>query len=252
MMIRFQTLCVAAVVSLSACSPSPHRSEGQPSEHSAGSDHDTLSAKEFDLAVAGSPAFEALRKLLPDEYGEVAKQITSTINAQTTDDAMRSELRSAIRRIRTKNADSAARASDALKVQWLNERIASLEALRIAKGAEICGAYAKTGIPSPADIELIKPYDDRIAALEFAIIADGRIQLADVSKPEQEDQFLLTDSMIEAGLAADQIERYNSGDQAPTLVCNYLLEAFRAARDLPGEPGRRMRAEFVRLNFATI
>lgn len=250
---RLQVTILAASISAS-CAPDTRNSAagvtGSGSANSQAIPSYKMSIDEFDAAVVDSAPFIALRHFLPADYHKIASDITSTLHSDMADVDLKRQVQMALSQLRRANAEAAARATDKLRSQYLDVRQAALESIRAVGGDEACASYARTGSASQGPAELIKKFDDEIASLQMQLIAEGRTSATPAPIPELEDQYLLTDSMIENGLSADQVERYNAGDQSPSELCSYLIESLRAARDLEGEPGKRIRAEFIRFSFA--
>lgn len=240
-------------IGLFACSPDDRATTSTADHSTIVGTRDSakrMSLAEFDFAVSDSAPFEALKRLLPKEYKNVAEQITSSVSDAMSDVEMANALRSAIKLVRKRNAEAAARAHDDFKRRWFDLRASSLDAIRASAGEDACGTYAQTGQMPLSHAKLAKAFDDQITLIEFEMIADGQSLSIPIAKPELEDQFLLTDDMIAAGITVEQLERYNAGDRNPALTCRYLLQAFRSAKRLEGEAGHRIRADFVRFNFA--
>lgn len=234
---RFRTLVVVLAFTV-ACSPQD------------ASGPQAITIAEFERAVSESIPFQAMKRLLPDEYNRAAIQITSTLDDRSTDEEIRRQTKSALVDVLRANSAVASRASSDLILRWLDLKLAALEAVKANGGDVACGAYAQSGQPPSDYTRLVKSFDDQILELEFEMIADGRTRKGDASPLTQEDLFLLGDSLMEAGISAEEIERHSTGDRAPSLACRYALAAFRAAREIKAEPGQRIMAEYVRMNLA--
>ena len=199
---------------------------------------------------AQSPKFvEALQTGFPQDYDALVARAISLKKDGASSEDLQAALSSASADIADKYADYARRAPEAELKSWLDAVANAIEAIHAAGGATLCqkfldqGADALQAVSDREDLQQL--VDARDAALLTAIAAARSADLPAVDAPTETDWAAVDQQMRAAHVPANYGDLLIKNDAQNPNYCPALVELFRNIEIMPGEPGRRIRAEYL-------
>jgi len=201
------------------------------------------------------PQFTAiLRRGFPQDYSQLVQAVAEANPASAPRDDVALVAIRASQDIATAYQDVSRQAPDAQIADWVGAVAASLEAIVLRGGAQLCSAFVAEG-PSALEREgqlvpFLPELDSRDAAM-FEAIAEARSapQSAPVASPTDED-WAAIDAAIRANPGAAQYaDILASDDTSNADYCSALTFFFYAIQTMPGDAGRRIRGEYFAQAF---
>jgi hypothetical protein len=151
--------------------------------------------------------------------------------------------------------ETARQAPPQLVADWMGKLADAMAGVQKVAGAELCSQFVKEGqsvLTDPAMLADLAPaFDARDAALFVALAGARDTPVAEpVGEATDEDWQVVQAAMNGLEVPAGYAQIVANDDTGSNDYCSALAYYFRTVRDLPGESGQRIRAEYFIGSFS--
>lgn len=179
---------------------------------------------------------------LPDDQSKQLMRRLGAIKGQNAD-AVAVELARALTAFRKTYAGDLARAPDELLVPLIRSQLDLFSFVAAREGSRNCIAHAR-GLTDIPDVD--KAYLLSLSAVGTSLFRAVKAAKANGLDPRTDDWAkVVTHAFTQSGGSDQDLDTLLQLDPTNPQTCAVLIDYFRAVLDVPGDVGRRVRAEFA-------
>ena len=201
------------------------------------------------LEKAAPQLVSVLKADFGDDFGKIVKATVAAEPDLVSDEDLTGFIDRQTRAITEQHADVARAAPPELVVDWMIRLAETMDSVQLAAGPKLCARYVNEGrsaLIDPEMLERLAPvFDARDAAL-FKALAGARDTPLDPAPtpPSDADWQAVGLAMNGFEVPAGYAQIVATDDTDNRDYCQALAYYFRTVAALPGDAGRRVRAEY--------